>query len=366
MYSKVSIIIINIILVTAAILTVQSSPSSMLQPSYAQSCPDGSTPDASGNCPTDAPPPAGDGETAQAPPPATTETPPPATEAPPATTETPPPATEAPPATTETPDTGYGAYGTKEAYCEVYRTDAECQEAPPPSRCQELSMYECNALTTTPSVVDNSSAAYLAGYQSALLYSSGNCQSFSNTPRSDSQNRSEQDDCSIGYVDGITAMQNPTFQQSADFVRGMLELHNRERAAVGSPPIVWSDRLAAESKAWAEHLSPTGQLVHDYGNVEGENIADDIASVPKLWVNEKNQIPQKYQGGPITQFYESLSQNDQFAAGHYFAMVDPTWKAVGCGTAGNPYPIVVCRYTVHGAEQGSGGDPDPRFESGQP
>src|SRR5215203_5138178 len=98
MYSKISIII-SVILVTAAILTVQSS--SMLQMSYAQSCPDGSTPDASGNCPTEAPPagdgetaeapPAGDGETAEAPP--ATETPPPA--APPAT-ETPPPA--APPA----------------------------------------------------------------------------------------------------------------------------------------------------------------------------------------------------------------------------------------------------------------------------
>src|SRR5215216_6333604 len=60
MYSKISIII-SVILVTAAVLTVQSS-SSMLQPSYAQSCPDGSTPDASGNCPTEAPP-AGDGQT---------------------------------------------------------------------------------------------------------------------------------------------------------------------------------------------------------------------------------------------------------------------------------------------------------------
>src|SRR5918999_4221012 len=94
MNGKLSIIII-VILVAAAILTVQSPSSlSMLQSSYAQLCPDGSTPDASGNCPTDVPP-AGDGEIAQAPPPATTETPPPATEAPPPiTTETPPPATE--------------------------------------------------------------------------------------------------------------------------------------------------------------------------------------------------------------------------------------------------------------------------------
>jgi uncharacterized protein YkwD len=349
--SSITIIVIAL-LVTAAILTVQSSPSSMLQPSYSQLCPDGSPVDASGNCPTDAPP-AGDEQTAQAPPatetpppaeaPPATETPPPATEAPPAT-ETPPPA-EAPPAT-ETPDTTYGAYGTKEAYCEVYHLDAECQEAPPPSKCEGLSLYECNALTTTPFFVNKSSLAYLTGYQSALLYNFGaECQSLSNTPQADSQNRTAQEDCTIGYVGGITAMQNPTFQQTADFVKGMLELHNRERAAVGSPPIVWSDTLAAESKAWAEHLSPTGVLVHDYGNVEGENIAEDLASGPTNWVHEKDLIPQKYQGGPVTQFFESLSQNDQFTAGHYFNMVWPTWKAVGCGTAQNPYPIVVCRFT---------------------
>jgi hypothetical protein len=81
MNGKLSLLI-SVILVTAAILTVQSSsPSSMLQNAYAQSCPEGAPVDASGNCPTDAPP-AGDGQTAQAPP-ATTETPPPATQAPP-------------------------------------------------------------------------------------------------------------------------------------------------------------------------------------------------------------------------------------------------------------------------------------------
>src|ERR671914_906568 len=98
MYRKVSIIISIILVTAAAILTVQSSPSlSMLQNSYAQLCPDGSTPDASGNCPTLTTPAddeetaeaplADDEETTQAPPPATTETPPPpATEAPPPAT----------------------------------------------------------------------------------------------------------------------------------------------------------------------------------------------------------------------------------------------------------------------------------------
>ena len=147
----------SVILVTAAILTVQSSSLSMLQSSYAQSCPDGSTPDASGNCATSTPPPAGDGETTQAPPPAT-ETPPPATEAPPAT-ETPPPATEAPPAT----------------------------ETPPP--------------TAIPQPANN------------------------------------------------------TGGMRADWANSILAVHNSERAAVGVPPLVWSDTLAASAQAWAEHLA---------------------------------------------------------------------------------------------------------------
>src|SRR5215213_9859851 len=176
MNGKLSIII-SVILVTAAILTVQSS--SMLQISYAQLCPDGSTPDASGNCPTEAPP-AGDGETAEAPP----------------ATETPPPA--APPA-------GGG---------ETTLTVPE-----------ELG---------GPYVVNKNSSAYLTGYNYAISYGSASdgkvllqdeirsaCVSLSNTS-------SVQDDCAGGYSDGITALSDPAFQQSADFVKGMLAAHNRE------------------------------------------------------------------------------------------------------------------------------------------
>src|SRR5215212_10579001 len=181
MYSKISIII-SVILVTAAILTVQSS--SMLQISYAQSCPDGSTPDASGNCPTEAPPagdgqtaeappagdgetaeapPAGDGETAEAPPPATTETPPPpATEAPPpATTETPPPVT-APPAVVS-----QGSNNTANAYCESCNND--------------------------------------------IYYGGGDLKSM------------------------------------------VLAVHNRERAAVGVPALVWNDDIAATAQIYANY-----------------------------------------------------------------------------------------------------------------
>ncbi len=38
---------------------------------------------------------------------------------------------------------------------------------------------------------------------------------------------------------------------------------NSERAAVGSPSLAWSNKLAAEAKVWAEHLATTGKIEHD-------------------------------------------------------------------------------------------------------
>jgi hypothetical protein len=269
MNGKLSIII-SVILVTAAILTVQSS--SMLQPSYAQSlsfqsCPDGSTPDASGNCPT-SPPPAGGGET-QAPPAGDGET----TEAPPATEETPPPA--APPATEETPPPAA----------------PPATETPPPS--------------APPA--------------------------------------------------GASQGSNNTGSMSAEWANSILAVHNSERAAVGVPPLVWSNSLAAGAQAWAEHLAATGTgtLVHatdaQKGCPCGEVLAGfDWSKGPtapgggtSLWVAEKND----YNGGPVGNGYAPNGK----PIGHYTQMVWRNEQEVGCGAAyGSPYSILVCRYNLPG------------------
>jgi hypothetical protein len=261
MNGKLSIIII-MILVTAAILTVQSS--SMLQISYAQTCPDGSTPDASGNCPT-LPPPAGDGETTEAPPPPagdgeTTEAPPPAT-------ETPPPA--APPAT----------------------------ETPPPAAPPAAASQESN---------------------------------------------------------------------NTNFVNTILGMMNGERAAVGVPPLVWSDKLAADSQTWAEHLATLNKAVHATDAERGpfgETLAvwthgcglsslvppldytkgvcpgDTLRTMVMSWVNEKTL----YHG-------EILTSTNFLIWGHYTQVVWRTTTEIGCGMAtgsnGNDY--LVCQYTPPG------------------
>jgi uncharacterized protein YkwD len=258
MNGKLSIII-SVILVTAAILTVQSS--SMLQISYAQSCPDGSTPDASGSCPTEAPPagdgetaqappPAGDGETAQAPPPAgdeqtaqappaTTEIPPPATEAPPAT-EIPPPATEAPPATTEIPP--------------------PATEAPPPTVASQVS--------------------------------------------------------------------NNTGGMSADWINSILSVYNRERAAVGVPPYVWNDTLAAHAQAWVDYMAAGktgGRFGHcnyfpEYQQIEECSHVEEAEGLAGIWaVVDPPALIELFMA--------------EKPGGHYLGIVSAEWKSIGCGYA---------------------------------
>ena|SRR5215216_4062726 len=246
MNGKLSIII-SVILVTAAILTVQS-PSSMLQISYAQSCPDGSTPDASGNCPTLSPPagegetqapPAGDGETAEAPP--ATETPPPA--APPAT-ETPPPA------------------------------------APPANASQGATNNESRA----------------------------------------------------------------------DFVNTILEIHNRERAAVGVPPLVWSDSLAAGAQTWAEYQARTGDWRHATDAEKGGSYGENLKKESGYWFG----IPFPKEEFSTEFLLQGWVNEKPYMGGHYMQMVSETTKEVGCATAitqeGIPPGAVgetvylVCRY----------------------
>src|SRR5215831_355151 len=115
----------------------------------------------------------------------------------------------------------------------------------------------------------------------------------------------------------------------------ILDIHNRERAAVGVPPLVWSDKLAADAKPWAEHLANLNQgksldeltqddLVHSTGTGQGENLAykwnagtghvsppsaESLVQGSNSWVAEKSWTPM---------------------GGHYTQMVWKNTKEVGC------------------------------------
>ena len=149
----------------------------------------------------------------------------------------------------------------------------------------------------------------------------------------------------------------------ADFVNSILAAHNRERAAVGVPPLVWNNTAAAHAKAWVEYLAAGktgGKINHCFQlpesertdacpekHHEGENLAvlvgpDSIAGPAQLaqasiWLNEK----------PIL---------------HYLAVVSNTSISVGCGIATGMTPLLAnyhimsCRYYPQcGAECGAAG-----------
>jgi uncharacterized protein YkwD len=136
--------------------------------------------------------------------------------------------------------------------------------------------------------------------------------------------------------------------------KSILDVHNSERAAVGVPPLVWSDKLANDAKTWAEHLATLGDInqqnAHDPNrNGEGENVHlgnpayRAITSVEEMfrgWVSEKDN----YHGEPTGQTL------------HYTQMVGRDTKEVGCAIAspsGNgKWDVLVCRYSPAGNSGG--------------
>jgi len=156
---------------------------------------------------------------------------------------------------------------------------------------------------------------------------------------------------------------NNTGNESADFIKTILDIHNRERAAVGVPPLVWSDKLAADAKPWAEHLTTlenTGQSnAHDLGQLgnlhEGESVAEyphfmmlnkPLGQMAEAWVAEKKD----YHAGEV------LTEDNFQPIGHYTQMVWKTTTQVGCAAAyaaakageTTGKDILVCRYIPQG------------------
>ena len=151
------------------------------------------------------------------------------------------------------------------------------------------------------------------------------------------------------------------YNGGGDLESMVLAVHNRERAAVSVPPLIWSDEIASTAQIYADYLHATGKFEHRTAEyiathpndsaVWGENLAARYGapiSVPiaqniQGWIAEKNS----FQGLPSATGDETI--------GHYTQMVWKSTTEVGCGTAtGNDYDVLVCRYNPPG---NSGGNP---------
>ena len=141
----------------------------------------------------------------------------------------------------------------------------------------------------------------------------------------------------------------------SSFATRILALHNRERAAVGTPPLVWDPLLAQSAASYGPTLMQLRRLVHSPRATrpgQRENLAmattgylNDL-QLAGMWVAEKHHFaPGLFPNVSRTGNWEDVS--------HYTQMV---WKGtthVGCALyrgGGNDY--LICRYSPPGNRDG--------------
>ena len=136
----------------------------------------------------------------------------------------------------------------------------------------------------------------------------------------------------------------------------MIEVHNRERRAFGSPALAWDPAVAAKANDYARELAHLGRLQHSssaFRPGQGENLwmgtrgAYPYAAMAERWALEKRL----YRPGR----FPAVSTTRNWAyVGHFTQMVWPSTTRVGCGIAsGARWDVLVCRYAPAGNIDGS-------------
>ena len=131
----------------------------------------------------------------------------------------------------------------------------------------------------------------------------------------------------------------------------LLDLHNRERAAVGARPLVWDARLAAAAAAYGPELARHERLVHSAASArpgQGENLwkgthaAYAVETMFAGWANEKRL----FRPG----LFPKVSTTGKWPdVGHYTQVIWHATERVGCAVHQTPaWDYLICRYTPPG------------------
>jgi len=129
---------------------------------------------------------------------------------------------------------------------------------------------------------------------------------------------------------------------SDSLARGFVEEHNTYRSRVGSPPLVWSDKLAEGAEAWAANLLASGRFAPRREGHLGQNLflisggKATPASVVAAWMSEEKN-------------YNYRTNTCKARCGHYTQIIWQATKRVGCGVARNrEREVWVCDYDPPG------------------
>jgi hypothetical protein len=139
----------------------------------------------------------------------------------------------------------------------------------------------------------------------------------------------------------------------------IVALHNKYRAEVGVPPVVWSDDVAEGAGEWALHLAENEGLRMVHSTFEQRKpYGENLSGGPGQWSTDKDALTALQWAvesfGNEKKFYKNKPiriDNDFYKYGHYTQMVWRTTTEIGCAVAKRkdiPGYIVVCRYNPSG------------------
>ena len=128
-------------------------------------------------------------------------------------------------------------------------------------------------------------------------------------------------------------------------------LHNRERSAVGVPPLVWDARLASAAAAYGPELARRGRLAHSPPESrpgQGENLwmgtrgAYSFEEMIASWADERRL----FRPGTFPDVSRSGHWGD---VAHYTQMIWRSTARLGCALHPSPrWDFLICRYAPPG------------------
>lgn len=142
---------------------------------------------------------------------------------------------------------------------------------------------------------------------------------------------------------------------SGNFEQRVLAAQNRERAALGLPPMVWDAALAVSASQWAGTLARSGRFEHapfNPADPQGENLWAGtrgyfpVEAQVDAWLREKQHfVPGVFPNNSRTGRVQDV--------GHYTQIVWRDTRRVGCAVAtGAAEDVLVCRYAEPGNWRG--------------
>ncbi len=137
----------------------------------------------------------------------------------------------------------------------------------------------------------------------------------------------------------------------APIAQRLLAAHNRERAALGLPPLTWSASLADEARQWSQVLASKNEFAHAPDAVRhehGENLFMGTAGAyaPEAMIGDFISEKADFRPG---RFPDVARDGEWENVGHYTQLIWRGTTEVGCAVvSAKGWDYLTCRYAPAG------------------